>query len=496
MLTSRRKFIASTAVSIPALVLCTSTRANAATTTPGKLVTSTTYTGALNNQVTKKITPSALPSQSTSWYQRVNSRVSGDSYYSLLLFSRGSNQVGIQLEKTTNGSTRVLTTQYAPARLTGSTLEMRFKTRLPELSGSVYQGGQKLASVSHIETEAPLSGQNVSSSVYLGGTQSIDFNEVTTVVPFDTSPGPLNPGAHWELAFNENFEGTSVDTSRWNIQDSSSALQYANEQEAYKHGVASIAPGKTYSLNTADCVEIVNGQAIFKLEKLADSRTVDRRERTHKGAFLDTSHPFKDSWNNRDLTKPAKFSAEFMRVEIRAKMPSGLRSGGNHACLWLRPDHEFLTKNADASEPSLEIDINEFYGHNYKGNENGFSTTERTESTVHFNQTGKYKTGGDRPDYGLRWIPNGEQKLQDEYHVWVMEMTPTDGIIIYFDNQKILHVLPNDPRLLEAKRPGVKMHLRLNFEAGTEYWGAIDEPTNDLSGRMIVDYVRAWKYIK
>lgn len=57
MLTSRRKFIASTAVSIPALVLCTSTRANAATTTPGKLVTSTTYTGALNNQVTKKSHP-------------------------------------------------------------------------------------------------------------------------------------------------------------------------------------------------------------------------------------------------------------------------------------------------------------------------------------------------------------------------------------------------------------------------------------------------------
>lgn len=185
-----------------------------------------------------------------------------------------------------------------------------------------------------------------------------------------------------------------------------------------------------------------------------------------------------------------------MRVEIRAKMPSGLRSDGNHAALWLRPDQEFIAENADATTPSLEIDINEFYGHNYTGAQNGFDTTERTEATVHFDQTGKNKTGGDQPQYGIRWVPSGEQKLQDEFHIWTMELTPTDGINIYFDNTHLVHVPADDPRLIAAKDSEVKMHLRLNFEAGTMNWGKFNESVNDLSGRMIVDYVRAWEYIQ
>lgn len=162
---------------------------------------------------------------------------------------------------------------------------MEFKTRLPDLSGELYQDGQKLTDVNYSETDAVLTGEDVTSSVYVGGTQAIDFKEEVTVIPFDTPAGTLNPGPQWALRFDENFDGPAIDLNKWNVQDSSKALQYASEKEAYAHGVSSIAPGNTYSVNTADCVEIKDGNAVFKLEKLSAPRVVDGIERTHKGAY-------------------------------------------------------------------------------------------------------------------------------------------------------------------------------------------------------------------
>lgn len=517
---SRRRLIASTALAIPALALATPPAAFAATTAAGASPSITSRSPeALNTFVRKTITPSDLPSSGAQWYHRINTRVSGNSYYTLLVYSKGTNQLGLQIEKVTNGGKpEVLASQTIASifQLSGKLIEINFGTRLPYLYGEIKQEGVATATIAHKISGDPLVGTGVTTSVYLTGTRSIDFREQVTVTPYDTPAGSLDAGPKWKLAFNEEFTGSTIDTSKWNIGDSTLALAELEKPEAERNkNYYFSAPGKTFSINNADCIEIANGQAVFKLEKLSSPITVDGYERKYKGGYIDTDQPFfrptdKDVWyQDREPGKPAKFSAEFMRVEIRAKMPSGPKSGGNHACLWLRPDADFYPKGTPPTTESLEIDMNEFYGHNYTNAQNGFDTTERTETTVHFDQTGKNKTGGDQPQYGIRWVPawdqktpDGGQKLQDEFHIWILEMTKEEGIKVFYKEEdvktgttnliQLVHVSATDPRLIAAKKPGVKMHLRLNFEAGTQNWGPIDEPTNDLSGRMIVDYVRAW----
>lgn len=276
----------------------------------------------------------------------------------------------------------------------------------------------------------------------------------------------------WKLAFDENFTGTEVDTTKWNIRDS----------EPFLAGVprtwASV-PGSTSALDSAKCVNVKDGKAIFHIERLPQPLTVYGHERHFKGGYLDSR---------------GKFAAEYFRVETRMKLPAGPKSHGNHACLWFRPEN-VETYNPDETVPSLEIDLNEYYGVNYQGKENNLDITQRAQATVHFDQTGKNKTNN--PDvYGPGWPSTTNNDLQNDWHIWTLEVTPDKGIVITFDRKEvILHVPANDPRLLRAKKPGTKLHMRLNFEAGTKYWGEVTD-YNDLSGTMEVDYIRAWEYMQ
>lgn len=274
----------------------------------------------------------------------------------------------------------------------------------------------------------------------------------------------------WKLVFDENFEGNAIDPTKWNIRDS----------EPFLAGVPNTwpsAPGGTPTVNSAECVRVENGRAIFHVEELEEPIMAYGLERKYKGGYLDSR---------------GKFSAEYFRVEARMKMPSGPNSHGNHACLWFRPD-DVEVYNPDATIPTLEIDLNEFYGVNYKGKSNNIEISQRTESSVLFDQTGQNKAVD--YVYGTGWTPEGNQDLQNEWHTWTLEVTPDQGIVMLFDNKFVTrHVPANDPRLLKSKKPGTKMHMRLNFESGTQYWGYATED-NDLSGTMEVDYIRAWKYM-
>lgn len=521
---SRRTFIASSALAISTAIY--SAPANAATTAPGSFITTSHSPEALNTWVTKSITPSALPSAGAKWYHRINTRVANNTYYTLLLSNKGTDQVSLSLERTINGvteSTPLTSPNFGVAKLVGSQLKMDFYTRLPYLYGSVKQDGVTIAHVSYEIKDAHFKGTGITTSVYVGGTQGIDFNEQVTVVPYDTPAGALNPGPEWQLAFQEEFAGNTVDTTRWNILDSSGALQYATEADAKAAGYYYSAPGDTYSINVAKCVQVSNGNAIFNLEKLATPTTSYGSERTHMGGGIDTDHPVRQvegkGYQERDTSQKPKFAEEYMRVEIRAKMPSGPKSGGNHAALWLRPvasDYVRIDENNPSpATPSLEVDINEYYGYNYQHLQNDLNITERTETTVLFDQTHKNKASDS--SYGIHWTPSGQQNLQDEFHVWVLEMTPTKGIQVYYDGQPTIDVPATDPRLVAAKKAyppslnrNAKFALRLGIEAGTGYWGRIldqneadkhpellitQDHINDLSGRLIVDYVRAWKYV-
>lgn len=118
-----------------------------------------------------------------------------------------------------------------------------------------------------------------------------------------------------------------------------------------------------------------------------------------------------------------------------------------------------------------------YYGFNYRGLQNNLNITERTGTTVLFDQTHKNKASDS--SYGIHWVPEGKQSLKDEFHIWVLEMTPQDGIKIYFDNIQPIHVPANDSCLIKAKKStapstqrNAKFHLRLGLEAGTGYWGS------------------------
>lgn len=501
MLLSRRSVVVSSLLAVPAITSAMVDKSYAAPTPPRRVVTSTVHQGSMNTWVSKIMNPATKPAAGVRWHQRINTRVSENSFYTLLLSSKTSGGFGLQIEKVVNGRREVLKSVSIDKDIYGSPFEMNFNTRLPFLYGELRQNGSVVASVDFLENGEHLTGNSVTVSTYIESGGEIDFREKTIVTPYDTPPGPLDAGPKWDLVFNDDFNSPSIDLNKWNVRDSSPALSYANEAIANRNGAWSIAPGNTPTLNSADCIQIKDGNAEFKIEKLESPRIVDHLTRTYKGGYIDTGYPITNNLTHRrDRSKPTKFSEEFMRIEIRAKMPAGKKSAGNHACLWLRPDDEFLPKNDKyGTSPSLEIDINEFYDGNYLKKENNFDTTNRTETSVHFDQTGKNKADGwtnGKPDYGIRWIPRGEQQLQDEFHTWVLELTPHEGIKVFYDNSTLLiHVPASDPRLIRAKKKGVKMHIRLNFEGGKNYWGSISEESeNDLSGRFIVDYIRAWRY--
>ena len=165
--------------------------------------------------------------------------------------------------------------------------------------------------------------------------------------------------------------------------------------------------------------------------------------------------------NEASLTSEGLFSFVYGSVEVRARFPQshlGLWAG-----IWLRPD---------GAANGGEIDIVETYG--------GGRAKGVAESTVHFDQSGKNKSGK-----GISNKPN-----LSAWHTYRMEKTP-ERITFFFDNQRFHEVLRSSDqqafdRCFGANTP---YHLLLITQTGSHYWGQLDT-RNFKEAQFDIDYLQ------
>ncbi|PQZ91102.1 hypothetical protein CQ018_14145 [Arthrobacter sp. MYb227] len=169
-----------------------------------------------------------------------------------------------------------------------------------------------------------------------------------------------------------------------------------------------------------------------------------------------------------------KFSQKYGRWEMRAQLPlTKDNAKGVWPAFWLRPD---------GAKTGGEIDIMEAYGTPHTANTN-FNPFNRSEGTLHYDQTGKSKTNS--------WIPVTD--LSGGYHTWAFEWTPS-GMTWLFDGKPYKTVKREGNAAYEkAFETAAKFHIRLNMQYGSPYWGMPDSTTKNTADYKI-DYVRVWAY--
>jgi beta-glucanase (GH16 family) len=223
-------------------------------------------------------------------------------------------------------------------------------------------------------------------------------------------PGNL-PG--WKLIWNDEFDGTSFDESKWNVMEKK--LHKNKEKQYY----------------AADECYVEKGCAVLRSQK----REIEGRPYT--SGHLDTRE---------------KFSFEYGRVEVRAKLPKGKGIWPAH---WMLPE--------DRRWPP-EIDIMEMLGHK----------PNRILMTVHHSQLGKPAHAGFSyvgPDYS------------DDFHTFAVEWEP-DRITWYIDGKR--------RHMDKLYSPDTPFFIILNTAVGGILPGNPDE-TTVFPVYHFIDYVRVWK---
>ncbi len=255
---------------------------------------------------------------------------------------------------------------------------------------------------------------------------------------FMSKPGP-EPGNSWELVWEDDFSGTDLDQSKWNVllreQSKHNELQYYLPDEVY----------------------VENGMLRLR------SRIRKFGSQEYTSGRLDTKN---------------KFSPVYGRFEIRGRLPVGK---GLWPAYWLYPQHrnwemEYIMSEAVASgKESMipeerpwysEIDIMEFLGH---------------EPNIIYGTLHYYTFDGQKKTSSGTW--NGSVNYSEDFHVYALEWEP-DSIRWYIDDQ-LLHSttsgIPHTPH-----------YLIINTAVGGA-WPGNPDSTTIFPQFHDIDYVRVYQ---
>lgn len=261
------------------------------------------------------------------------------------------------------------------------------------------------------------------------------FN-VITIENDDTDYNPSDSGYStpisypgFTLVWNDEFDGTSLNTSDWNYETGASG--WGNQESQYYR------PG-TNNANVA------NGYL-----------TITAKDESYGGA----------PYTSARLTTEGKQSFKYGRIDIRARLPFGQ---GLWPALWMLGDN-FSTAGWPACG---EIDIMELIG--------GDGLNDRT---VH--GTAHWDAGGQASHTGLTSLPDGE-KFADEFHVFTI--TWDQNYIRWFVDDVQYHNL-NIQSLSAFHQP----HFFIFNIAVEGDWPGPVGPNTTFPQMMTVDYVRVFQ---
>ncbi|GAA3012397.1 family 16 glycosylhydrolase [Streptosporangium longisporum] len=272
-----------------------------------------------------------------------------------------------------------------------------------------------------------------------GGTPGPTPTVTPTVRPTPTptaSPTvtPTTP-AGWRLVWADEFNGTAIDTAKWNTRDSSLDFDRA-------------------CITSRPANQFVSG-GVLTMRALKEDRTCAGTTRHYSTGYLDTMR--------------GKASFTYGRFEIRAKSPNGPNnSKGLWPAFWMRPD----------DGGNGEIDVTELPGG---------PQYYRASTTAIFRDYTPTKN-----DFRYTF-PSGYPG--DGFHTYTTEWEP--GVIRwYVDGKEIWRREGNTPTWLKDTLGGDlnykrKFNLRLNFQVGG--WLGDPDATTVFPADFKVDYVRVWQ---
>ncbi|MFS0868758.1 carbohydrate binding domain-containing protein [Paenibacillus xylanilyticus] len=259
-------------------------------------------------------------------------------------------------------------------------------------------------------------------------------------------PATTIPNEQWELIWNDEFSGSSVDASKWTVQDT--GLVYNNELQYY-------SPDNTRIVKDGD-------RNVLQIE-------AKREQKSGK------------SFTSGKLITMGKGDWTYGKVVVRAKLPV---QQGMWPAIWMMPTDEAHYGGWPASG---EIDIMELIGGKNKDHE--------VYSTIHYDS--KKPDGSHGHDQGKFTLPQG-QSFADDYHDFQVEWLP--GMIRFYVDGKLHHQVNNwqttaagQPESYTFPAPFDRpFYLILNLAVGGDWPGSPE--SEFVSEKMNVDFVRVYSY--
>lgn len=256
------------------------------------------------------------------------------------------------------------------------------------------------------------------------------------------------PEQDWELVWNDEFNASGIDASKWTVMDT--GVVYNNELEYYSPNNAAL--------------EKDGGRGVLKLTA---------KKEAYRGS----------DYTSAKLITQGKGDWTYGKVVVRAKLPV---DQGMWPAIWMLPTDEAHYGGWPAAG---EIDIMELIG--------GEQGKQRVYGTLHYDSV--QPDGSHGHDQGIYELPQG-QAFADDYHDFQVEWLP--GVIRFYVDGKLYHEVndwktkgPGQPEYYTYPAPFDRpFYLILNLAVGGDWPGA---PAADfVTDEMKVDFVRVYSYKK
>jgi beta-glucanase (GH16 family) len=272
--------------------------------------------------------------------------------------------------------------------------------------------------------------------VLLAAAQSLSANNYAISEPM--------PSHAAKLIWSDEFNGKSLDMSKWSFDTSRNKLGWYNKELQY------------YAANRPENLRLENGKLIIELRK--DPTAIDR--------FADWGN---QQYSSAKIVTKGKAAFDTGFAEVSAKLPC---TRGTWPAIWMLPE-------GDSPWPDGgEIDILEQVG----SQPNVAHATLHTRLFNHVMHTGR---GAETP------VPTACSAFHRYQLAWTNE-----AITIGVDGRAYMRVRNDQPGGRGAWPFDAPFYLILNLAMGGDWAGAKGIDDAALPQRMEVDYVRVWQMPK
>jgi beta-glucanase (GH16 family) len=266
-------------------------------------------------------------------------------------------------------------------------------------------------------------------------------------VPTCGQPISKADGTPWTCTFDEEFDGKSLDSSKW--------IPITTDQNGYAGGAACM-------VDSPDNIAVSGGVLNLTVRKTAPFACA-----SPKGAFT-------TSYTGGQVATYGKFSQTYGRFAVRAKFPAATIAG-LQSTLWMWPQNNMLTGLTG------EIDIAEQYS----------QFADRVIPYLHYDYNpATTALHSSAPLVGTNVVTNNQFLVDNvnAFHEYAVEWTPTT-ITIFIDGRTVLvdHLAPSGQSPFDQP-----FFLALTACLGVGS-NAVQPGKTPLPATTQIDWVRGWK---